>query len=387
MIDYVLDAGRAPPTGTRPLVVYSPATEAVRDAVAGRADAALQDEPRGTGDALAGRPRGARPPASRRSSCCRATCPLVRRRPARGAARGARARPRGDRPRRRRRARPHRPRPGRAQRRSGPSSGSSRTRTPPTRSWQSTRSTPACTPSMPPGSAAGSATCGPRRRPASSTSPTSSRFAREDGRLVARARRRGRRPPDRHQRPRPARRAPSGTCGSRLNDRWMRAGVTMLDPSTVYLDHGVELAPDVVLEPNVILRGATTVGERHADRRPGQQIVRLGRSARTAWSGPASSSGRPSRTRSRSGRSATSAPGAHVGRRRRDRQLRRDQEQPPRRARPPAPHELPRRRRGRRGDERRRRHDHRQLRRRAQAPDDDRRGRVPRRRHDAPSRR
>ena len=27
-----------------------------------------------------------------------------------------------------------------------------------------------------------------------------------------------------------------------LNDRWMRAGVTMLDPSTVYLDHGVELA-------------------------------------------------------------------------------------------------------------------------------------------------
>lgn len=46
------------------------------------------------------------------------------------------------------------------------------------------------------------------------------------------------------------------------NDRWMRAGVTMLDPSTVYLDHGVELAEDVVLEPNVSLRGATRVGER-----------------------------------------------------------------------------------------------------------------------------
>lgn len=46
------------------------------------------------------------------------------------------------------------------------------------------------------------------------------------------------------------------------NDRWMRAGVTMLDPSTVYLDHGVELAEDVVLEPNVALRGATRVGER-----------------------------------------------------------------------------------------------------------------------------
>ena len=48
-----------------------------------------------------------------------------------------------------------------------------------------------------------------------------------------------------------------------LNDRWMRAGVTMLDPSTVYLDHAVELAQDVVLEPNVVLRGATT--RRRAD--------------------------------------------------------------------------------------------------------------------------
>ncbi len=46
------------------------------------------------------------------------------------------------------------------------------------------------------------------------------------------------------------------------NDRWMRAGVTMMDPSTVYLDHGVDLSPDVVLEPNVILRGRTRVGPR-----------------------------------------------------------------------------------------------------------------------------
>ncbi|HEU4671431.1 MAG TPA: bifunctional UDP-N-acetylglucosamine diphosphorylase/glucosamine-1-phosphate N-acetyltransferase GlmU [Candidatus Limnocylindrales bacterium] len=41
----------------------------------------------------------------------------------------------------------------------------------------------------------------------------------------------------------------------------MRAGVTMLDPSTAYVDAGVELATDVVLEPNVILRGATRIGE------------------------------------------------------------------------------------------------------------------------------
>ncbi len=47
-----------------------------------------------------------------------------------------------------------------------------------------------------------------------------------------------------------------------LNDRWMKDGVTMIDPSTVYLDHDVELARDVVIEPNVILRGRTRIGER-----------------------------------------------------------------------------------------------------------------------------
>ena len=52
MIEYVLDAASGA-TGSRPVVVYSPATEAVRDAVALRADATLQGEPRGTGDALA----------------------------------------------------------------------------------------------------------------------------------------------------------------------------------------------------------------------------------------------------------------------------------------------------------------------------------------------
>jgi bifunctional UDP-N-acetylglucosamine pyrophosphorylase / glucosamine-1-phosphate N-acetyltransferase len=47
----------------------------------------------------------------------------------------------------------------------------------------------------------------------------------------------------------------------RLTEQWMRAGVTMTDPATVWLDAGVQLARDVVLEPNVQLRGATTVGE------------------------------------------------------------------------------------------------------------------------------
>ena len=47
----------------------------------------------------------------------------------------------------------------------------------------------------------------------------------------------------------------------RLTEHWMRAGVTMVDPTSVWLDAGVELARDVVLEPNVQLRGHTTVGE------------------------------------------------------------------------------------------------------------------------------
>ena len=47
----------------------------------------------------------------------------------------------------------------------------------------------------------------------------------------------------------------------RINGAWMREGVTMLDPATAYVDADVELAPDVVLEPNVVLRGATRVGE------------------------------------------------------------------------------------------------------------------------------
>ena len=48
---------------------------------------------------------------------------------------------------------------------------------------------------------------------------------------------------------------------TRINAGHMLAGVTMRDPSTVYVDASVSLAPDVTIEPNVILRGRTTVGE------------------------------------------------------------------------------------------------------------------------------
>lgn len=47
----------------------------------------------------------------------------------------------------------------------------------------------------------------------------------------------------------------------RVRERWLEAGVTMQAPATTYLDDSVELARDVVLEPGVLLRGATRVGE------------------------------------------------------------------------------------------------------------------------------
>jgi bifunctional UDP-N-acetylglucosamine pyrophosphorylase/glucosamine-1-phosphate N-acetyltransferase len=47
----------------------------------------------------------------------------------------------------------------------------------------------------------------------------------------------------------------------RLTTRWMRAGVTMIDPNTTWLDVDVTLGRDVVLEPGVHLRGHTDIGE------------------------------------------------------------------------------------------------------------------------------
>jgi bifunctional UDP-N-acetylglucosamine pyrophosphorylase / glucosamine-1-phosphate N-acetyltransferase len=46
----------------------------------------------------------------------------------------------------------------------------------------------------------------------------------------------------------------------RTNERWMRRGVTMLDPERTYLDASVELAADVTLFPGTILAGATSIG-------------------------------------------------------------------------------------------------------------------------------
>jgi len=258
MIDYVLDAA-VTATGSRPLVVYSPATGAVRDAVADRADAALQDVPRGTGDAL----RAALAALGEEADeilVLSGDVPLVRADmlaallEARGLDHAAMALvavdaldPTGL-------GRVVRNEAGTVERivEDKDATDDERTIT-----------------EINAGLYAFDGAWLRRRIGDLRPSPTTGElyltdlvaFARADGRLVAAlemdddGRLTGIN--DRAQLARA-----EWDMRVELNDRWMRAGVTMIDPSTVYLDHAVELAEDVTLEPNVILRGATRVGER-----------------------------------------------------------------------------------------------------------------------------
>ena len=47
----------------------------------------------------------------------------------------------------------------------------------------------------------------------------------------------------------------------RILEKWMRAGVTVMDPATTWVADTVDLAEDVTLLPNTILRGATSIAE------------------------------------------------------------------------------------------------------------------------------
>ena len=53
---------------------------------------------------------------------------------------------------------------------------------------------------------------------------------------------------------------------SALRDRirryWMLQGVTMPDPSSVYIDYGSQVGMDTVVHPNTHIKGSTTIGER-----------------------------------------------------------------------------------------------------------------------------
>ncbi len=46
----------------------------------------------------------------------------------------------------------------------------------------------------------------------------------------------------------------------RILERWMREGVTVIDPASTWVHASVDLAPDVTLLPNTSLEGATSVG-------------------------------------------------------------------------------------------------------------------------------
>ena len=59
---------------------------------------------------------------------------------------------------------------------------------------------------------------------------------------------------------------------SRTNERWMRRGVTMVDPESTYLDASVQLATDVTLFPGTILQGNTRIGEQ-AEIGPNTRLV------------------------------------------------------------------------------------------------------------------
>jgi bifunctional UDP-N-acetylglucosamine pyrophosphorylase / glucosamine-1-phosphate N-acetyltransferase len=46
----------------------------------------------------------------------------------------------------------------------------------------------------------------------------------------------------------------------RINEAHMRAGVTLVDPASAYIDAGVTIGPDTVIEPSCAIRGATAIG-------------------------------------------------------------------------------------------------------------------------------
>ena len=58
----------------------------------------------------------------------------------------------------------------------------------------------------------------------------------------------------------------------RINERWMRRGVTMWDPERTYIDVDVEIDPDVVMLPGVILQGSCVIGA-HAELGPDVHLV------------------------------------------------------------------------------------------------------------------
>ena len=47
----------------------------------------------------------------------------------------------------------------------------------------------------------------------------------------------------------------------RINEKWLAAGVTLLDPQTTYIDPDVTIGQDTIIWPNTHLQGRTIIGE------------------------------------------------------------------------------------------------------------------------------
>lgn len=58
----------------------------------------------------------------------------------------------------------------------------------------------------------------------------------------------------------------------RINERWMLAGVTIVDPATTYIEPDVTIGPDTTIWPNTHLRGQTAIGT-HCHIGPGTIIA------------------------------------------------------------------------------------------------------------------
>ncbi|MBE9181320.1 bifunctional UDP-N-acetylglucosamine diphosphorylase/glucosamine-1-phosphate N-acetyltransferase GlmU [Oculatella sp. LEGE 06141] len=50
-----------------------------------------------------------------------------------------------------------------------------------------------------------------------------------------------------------------GILQTRVKEDWMAAGVTMVDPDSITIDDAVQIAPDVIIEPQTHLRGKTSI--------------------------------------------------------------------------------------------------------------------------------
>lgn len=48
----------------------------------------------------------------------------------------------------------------------------------------------------------------------------------------------------------------------RIANRWLEAGVTLVDPAATYIDADVEIGPDTLIEPGCVIQGRTRIGAR-----------------------------------------------------------------------------------------------------------------------------